>query len=234
MMMACQKCGSECERQSNRQKFCRSCSPHFRKSEPFIEFDTEIAVRKQVAKKIRNTRRHKRYMSRFGKWLLILEEETGDHLWTRSRYVSELEMIELRERERNRRERFFGLKQDVSESYFAILRDTGGNDNFIFRPDFYRAEPLRDDDFSFRCVCSGGVPGPRNATHTWVMHRIREHQEIGRQKGREFMRLKREREYKERLRRIQHDKTEADYSAKQFFTSLAMAGSVRVTTKGER
>ena len=262
MMMVCQKCGAECERQSNRQKFCRSCSPHFPKTlehrEPsvrivpakrllpdlicchcgkaygkgkwnYIDSErsrkpcqkcTSIVARKQAASDIRRTRRNKREMSRFGKWLLIVEEEAReysktvekewrheDHLWTRRRYVSQQEIDEIGNRIRDRDSLFHGRivakdERPYDRCDFMIWRDTGGHDGYVSGPGWYRVEPLRPADpkapwhiDGYRCVCASGIPyADKNNTANCVREIINKRYSAGREKAWQARRKRAEQE----------------------------------------
>jgi hypothetical protein len=207
-----------------------------------------VVARKRVAVKAQRQRAWRKEQSRFGKWLLILEDKAAaknntdgvdwhnDHLFTRMRYVSESELSAMRSIITSYKPagtvdgdwwRRIGMPVDV----LRMTTTYGCYDGRIEVPGHYRVEPTKPGDSCFARVCASGMPTfHTNHTHELVLRAIRDHEAPGRERGG----LVREENYINGLRRVRHiaavkdeiAKSSTDKSARQFFAAIAMCGAV--------
>jgi hypothetical protein len=269
-MVTCIKCGSSFARTrfNGRAKYCDNCSPnkparnmpelvccHCRtvyghaKRRNKSQLDSEpcpkcydIVKRKRKAEIIRLERGIKKRWSRFGKHLLLMEEEaaifndkkTGyfieDHLFTRMRYVS---ADELRDCSNTKTQKYGGI---------PIFRNTGWTDNidyWICEPGFHRVEPLIERNYLgqgyFTSVCAGGIPScTRNRYREMLDERLSE----GIAKGRK---IEEEIRYKKIVKAMEQERIERrnEINKKhwrkkaiqtndvQFFRTFALVGAIQ-------
>jgi hypothetical protein len=202
-MVTCIKCGSSFARTrfNGRAKYCDNCSPnkparnmpelvccrckvvygHAKRRNKRHGLDSypcdkckKIVERQNKAQSINAIRKRKKYLSRWGKTLLALEDEAKiynqerghkvyrEKLFTRMRYVSsdEINMIS-------------NGKHGAPLWYDSGTQ--GGFEGYIRHAGFYRVDVLEDGYRSFHRVCSTGMPTHhRNNTNQVITYRIRE------------------------------------------------------------
>jgi hypothetical protein len=172
-------------------------------------------------------RAQRKNQSRFGKWLLLLEEEDGRRLWTRRRYVSAEEIEAVRRRWLSvspgsaapwTRPEYTPVHVMVERGYYSDLEAT------IRDPGFYRVEPTSPSSIYFTRVCSGGIPWHhRNADVRYIDQILREREHKGLDTWHDNMNRKQKlQESKSRWR-----KDRIDGASREFFTAIAMAGGFR-------
>lgn len=205
-----------------------------------------IIERKRIAEKIKHDRGMKKSWSRFGKWLLLAEEERVKHetdvckylpLWTRMRYVSQEEIELCRSLIIKKITTFgycpelLGTKIDeVKAGSISVYRLTGipSPEDYISKPGFYRVEKTYYDGVCFERVCAGGVPSHHtNGTRKGIEERIEAHARAGILKWREKEHKEWIAECRTKDARRRWNQSEVSKESVGFFRTLAMAGSVK-------
>jgi len=204
-----------------------------------------IVWRQRDAKRRRWELRNKKELSKFGKELLLIEEEARernkkhigwkeeDHFWTRMRYVSEEEIDSLKTRiiDGILEGRCFGNAEEVEDSSL-IMRRRGGFyqaiEGFIKSQGFYRAEKIEEKDFCFWTECAGGIPTHgTNSVREMIASRIATKRDAGIKKWSARIHEEIIRENKEERARREWAKSEASKESLGFFRAMAMAGAVK-------
>lgn len=176
-----------------------------------------IVDRKDLAFKIRYRRKQVKFFSKWAKYLNKMEEEDGQKRYTPMRYVSAEEIRSISPTE------YSGVPV-MNKSETAVFAWQ------IFLPGYYRVTTTNSGRRVFKSACSDGLPTHwNNLTYKIIEQKIYAEINDGKEKARSISyqrKIKREKE-ESRQSMIKAQSMRPSASANQFFTAMAMVGSVK-------
>lgn len=194
----------------------------------------------------------RRYHAKMLREFVIMEDEMkalnkqypgqyDEHVWTRLRYVSQEEIDRVAKSQRH------GFMYGFSDHAVVQCYYSSGYRvcDHIFRPGYYRVEPLTNDAWCFETSCNGGIPlHHANYYVKTAVKRIADKDSYGRQRGyirkavamsnraaeehrkqRMAIAMKDHAQYVS-IRMNKWSKGRRSVASEKFFASLAMAGAM--------